>query len=181
MKTAGVALVIASLALSSVAGAADTPVLVDRVLIVVQGSPVFRSEVQRRLRPYMVRFGDKPMDPDNRASLEREMLDRIVDERILAKDAKKLGIVVSDADIDAAISAIAGQSHASPKDLIEEARRIGLSEADYRDELRRQLTDARWVFRLVPDPKKRQPQELERERARALKELRAKVLVEVLP
>jgi peptidyl-prolyl cis-trans isomerase SurA len=181
MKMAGAVLVAASLMLASPGHAADGPVLVDRLLVVVQGSPVFRSEVQKRLRPYVVRFGDKPIDPENRASLEREMLDRIVDERILARDAKKLGIVVSDADIEAAMLAIAGQSHASPKDLIEEARRIGLSEADYRDEIRRQLTDARWVFRLVPDPKKRQPQELERERSKVLKDLRAKTHIEVLP
>jgi peptidyl-prolyl cis-trans isomerase SurA len=68
---------------------------------------------------------------------------RMVDEELEQRAANKANIVVSAREVDEAISRIAGQNGLTVDQLIAEATRSGLSEAQYRSEVRRQVLEAK--------------------------------------
>ena len=75
----------------------------------------------------------------------RELLNRMIDDRLEEQAADKAHIAVTPEEVDAAIKNIAQNGRIAVKDLIYEARREGLSEQDYRDEIRRQVLEGKLV------------------------------------
>jgi len=168
--------------------AARVPAPLDGIAAVVGDAFVFRSDVERRARP----FHDKlPKDPLKRrvalAELHAQTLERIIDEHLIAKDAKALALTVEDADVSAAIDAIAKANGIDRKKLEAEVLRQGFTFVEYEEEVRRQVLEQRWILvriRSKIDPKAATNPamfqvELEKHRIAALAELRARTHVEV--
>ena len=133
------ALVVASLLATSRAHAA--PVLLDRLVALVDGEPIFRSEVLARIAE-----GTHP---------PKETLERMIDERVIEKEAKRLRIEVYKTEIDAALYLLADKYTMTRADLLALAKKQGLDEAGYREELRRQLLEAKWLQREHPADEKK--------------------------
>ena len=68
-----------------------------------------------------------------------------IDDRLEEQAADKARLSVSLDEVDSAIKNIASQAKLDPKELIGEAKRQGLTEQDYRDELRRQVLEGKLV------------------------------------
>lgn len=75
----------------------------------------------------------------------RELLNRLVDERLEETAADKAHVTVSPEEVDNGIRQVAAQTKLQPKDVINEAKRQGLSEQDYRDEIRRQVLEGKLI------------------------------------
>lgn len=120
--------------------------IVERVVAVVGDRPVLLSDVRKRTAPYLATL---PEDEAARAAaksqLFSEMLDRMVDEELLQRAASRSQITVSSAEIEAAIARVAKGNGVSVEQLLEEVTRSGVSAAQYRIELRRQLLDAKVI------------------------------------
>ncbi|HXS18121.1 MAG TPA: peptidyl-prolyl cis-trans isomerase, partial [Polyangiaceae bacterium] len=81
-----------------------------------------------------------PARAANISQLYRMVLETMIDEELEADAAHKAGIDVTDEQIDAAIEQTASQNGVSVNAILVEAKRSGLSIKNYREELRRQLT-----------------------------------------
>jgi len=123
--------------------------IVERIVAVVGERPILLSELRLRARPHMYRIHLSTPDPTQQAAQEsemfRELLNRMIDERLEEQAADKAHLTVTPEDVDAGIQQVAGQAKLTPKDLIAEAKRQGLTEQDYRDEIRRQLLEGKLV------------------------------------
>ena len=75
----------------------------------------------------------------------RELLNRLIDERLEEGAADKAHITVSPEEVDNGIRQVASQTKLQPKDVINEAKRQGLTEQDYRDEIRRQVLEGKLI------------------------------------
>jgi peptidyl-prolyl cis-trans isomerase SurA len=73
------------------------------------------------------------------------LLDRMVEEQLQQRAANKLHIVVAPQEIDQAIARIAAQNGLTSLQIVQEAARSGMNEAEYRREIRRQLLDAKML------------------------------------
>jgi peptidyl-prolyl cis-trans isomerase SurA len=79
------------------------------------------------------------------SQLYRTVLDRLVDEELEQRAAQQSKLSVSAKEIDEAISRVAAQNKLTVQTLLSEAQSSGLNEAAYRDELRRQLLEAKLI------------------------------------
>lgn len=149
-RLAGVCLVAAGL---SVVGAAvprsAEAAIVERIVAVVGERPVLLSELRQRARPHLYRIAMSTQNASQQAAAEsemmRELLTRIIDERLEDQAADKAHLSVSAEEIDNGIRQVAQQNGLDPKQLVSEAKRQGLTEQDYRDEIRRQVLEGKLI------------------------------------
>ena len=122
----------------------------DRIIAIVGDRPILQSELLSRARPFHAKLGDVP--EKDRATLTkqvyRELAERMVDE-ILERDfAARNNVSVTPAEIDQALATIAQQNNATVQVVYAEAKKIGLSEAEYRAEIERQVLEGKLIAML---------------------------------
>lgn len=123
--------------------------IVERVVAVVGERPILLSELRLRARPHLIRIAMMSKNPSQQAAEEndtfKEVLSRMIDERLEDQAADKAHLSVSPEEIDNGIRQVAAQQRIDPRTLIAEAKRQGLTEQDYRDEIRRQVLEGKLV------------------------------------
>lgn len=161
-------------------------VLVDRIVAVVGARAITLSELRQRLVPFQKQVDAQKRSAGERAAayatLNRELLDRMIDEVLLAEAAKAANVVVEREEIDRAIAMVAAQGKVSPAELLSEAERQGMPQAAYRAELGRQILEMKLLQRRFPRQvavSAKEPAALERERAAWLRALREATYVDV--
>jgi peptidyl-prolyl cis-trans isomerase SurA len=123
--------------------------LVERIVAVVGERAILLSDLRTRAQPYLVQVHQSVPEGAQRnaaiSQLYRTVLERLVDEELEQRAAQQSKLSVTPKEIDEAISRVATQNKLSVQTLLAEAQRSGLSEAAYRDELRRQLLEAKLI------------------------------------
>ncbi|MCC6214705.1 MAG: peptidyl-prolyl cis-trans isomerase [Polyangiaceae bacterium] len=121
--------------------------VVERVVAVIGEKAILLSDLRRRARPFLVRIHEELPPGARRAAavsqLYRALLDRIVEEELQQRAASRARIAVTSREIDEAIARIAAQNRVTVERLVEEARASGMNERAYRDEVRRQVLEAK--------------------------------------
>lgn len=127
------------------ASAAKTQGRLDGVAAVVGGEPIFDSEVDEQLYLFFMQSGTRP-DSAQQLAVRKDILDRLVDEKLIVQEAKRKQVAVADSELarqvdDALVEAkqrLGGESGYQA-----ELSREGITENDlrerYRGEIRRQL------------------------------------------
>jgi len=123
--------------------------IIERVVAVVGERPILLSDLRHRARPFLARIYASAQSPAqvaaNETQMFKELLNRMIDDRLEEQAADKARLTVSVDEIDGAIRNIASQAKIDPKALVAEAKKQGLTEQDYRDELRRQVLEGKLV------------------------------------
>ena len=123
--------------------------VVERVVAVVGEHAILLSELRARARPFLLRIHSQIPPGAQRTAAVSQMyellLERMVDEQLQQRAANKLHVVVSPQEIDQAIARIAAQNGLTSLQIVQEAARSGMNEAEYRREIRRQLLDAKML------------------------------------
>ncbi len=157
--------------------------IVERVVAVVGERPILLSELRHRARPHQYRILATTPDATRQAALEtelyRDLLNRMIDDRLEEQAADKAHLTVSPDEIDAALRNIANTARIAVKDLVTEAKKQGLSEQDYRDELRRQVLEGKLVNLRVRGRVRVTDQDARAAYARVLKEAEKEQPVDV--
>ena len=118
---------------------------VDRLVARVDGEPILLSELMRHASPRLAPLATEPAwkrAQALRAALRAE-IDRAIEAHLLAARARRRGLTVTDAQIDAALARIAEDQHLTLDELWAHAEASGYSPAVYREEIRRQLVEQR--------------------------------------
>ncbi len=121
--------------------------VVERVVAVVGDSVVLLSDLRTRARPYLSRISEQiPVGAQRSAAISQlyeTVLKRLVEEQLQERAALKAKVSVTAQEISAALERVAKQNGISLDDLMAEASRSGMTEAQYRQEIRRQLLEAK--------------------------------------
>ena len=136
-------------ALASLAPPAHA-VVVERVVAVVGDRPIFLSELRQRAKPFLLQVQLKVPPGPQQAAAEsqvlKELIEKIIDEELESQAADKAKITVASDEVDSAIRNVAQMQGLSVPDLVREAKkRSGMSELDYRDEIRRQILEGKML------------------------------------
>lgn len=148
------AVLVAATALCSVAGAeeprtrvARAPVPLDGVAAVVDDVFLFRSDVNARVRHFEEKLSKDPVKRRTElAELEKTLLARMIDEVLVMKDAAKLQIEATDAEVSAGIASVAQNNKMDRKQLEIEVMKSGYSIPEYQEEIRKQIVEQRWLL-----------------------------------
>lgn len=123
--------------------------IVERIVAVVGERPILLSELRLRARPFLYRIAQQTQNATQQAAAEsevfRDVLTRLIDERLEEQAADKAHLTVTPEEVDNGIRQVAQQARLDPKQLIAEAKRSGLTEQDYRDEIRRQVLEGKLI------------------------------------
>lgn len=151
-RNRGLALLIAAVGFSSAFGPLLHPriaeaAIVERIVAVVGEKAILLTDLKERSLPILLRvYSQVPEGPQRSATVSQvysTVLARMVDEELEEIAARKSGITVSTEEVDEALSRVARQNEISKNQILVEAKRSGLTPSAYRDELRRQLLQAK--------------------------------------
>ena len=123
--------------------------IVERVVAIVGEHAILLSDLRDRARPFLLRvYASVPEGPQRAAAITQVyevVLQRMVEEELEDVAANRAGIVVTAQEIDEAMRRVAAQNQLSVQSILAEAKRSGMSTQQYRDELRRQVLQAKLV------------------------------------
>ncbi|MBX3231246.1 MAG: SurA N-terminal domain-containing protein [Labilithrix sp.] len=142
--------VLAAVLLAPSLAQAETPVLLDRIVAQIDAYTIYRSDVVARTRPHVALLAKRNMsNPKRHLELARQVLDEMIDDKLVEKDCARVHIGVEKHEIEAAIDEIARSAKTDRATLFASVRAQGFSEETYRAELRRQLMEAKWTSFVV--------------------------------
>ncbi len=129
--------------------------IVERVIAVVGERPVLWTELLRRAKASRVQIRLQTSDPNiisvQETELYKELLEHMIDDRLEEQQADRAHLSVAPEEIDRGIANIAAQAQAqqgrpvTAQDVLSEVRRRGMSEQDFRDEIRRQILEGKLI------------------------------------
>ncbi len=122
---------------------ARAPILLDRVVAVVNNDVIVESELRRRLnqvRRNLSRSG-QPLPPDQ--VLRDQVLDRMTTDLALLQRALEAGLQVDDPSLDRAIARLAESNGLTVSALREQLRTEGVSFDAFREDIRDEITISR--------------------------------------
>lgn len=121
--------------------------VVEKVVAVVGERAILLSDVRDRAKPFLLKIhAEIPAGAQRNAAISqtyKNMLERMVDEELQTRAANRSKIVVDAREVDDAIGRVAAQNGMSVDKLIAEAAKTGLDEKSYRNEIRRQVLEAK--------------------------------------
>jgi peptidyl-prolyl cis-trans isomerase SurA len=129
--------------------------IVERVVAVIGERPVLWTELLHRALSGRVQIRMQTHDPNvisvQEQEMYKELLDRMIDDRLEEQQADKAHISVTPEEIDRGIANIASQAQAQQTrtvtvaDVLDEVQRRGLTEQDFRDEIKRQILEGKLI------------------------------------
>ncbi|MBP6079181.1 MAG: peptidylprolyl isomerase [Xanthomonadales bacterium] len=121
----------------------------DKIVAVVDEDVILQSELDRStdsvFKQYQSRGGDlPPID-----IVRKQVLERLINQRVQMVRAEQTGIVVSDSDIDSAVQRIAQQNNLDVEQMRQSLIRDGFSFEEFRTSLREEMLIQRLRARFV--------------------------------
>lgn len=127
--------------------AARAPVPIDGVAAIVETTTIFKSDIAARVRLFEKRLSSDPIKRRaEMVTLAKEILSHLIDEELIRRDAARTQIDASDADVNDGIAAVAQNNKMDKKALELEIVNLGYTLGQYRDEIRRQIIEQRWIM-----------------------------------
>jgi peptidyl-prolyl cis-trans isomerase SurA len=111
----------------------------DYIVAVVNQELVTASEVQQRLARIREEAARSRTPLPPAPALRRQVLEALVDERVLVTNARESGARVDEPELDRAVANVAQQNQMTMAQLRERLRQEGMSYAKFRDNIRDQI------------------------------------------
>lgn len=116
--------------------------VLERIVAIVNEQAIFLSDLRRRAVPFLPQVMTASTEAERIARLDQlysELLDRLVEEELFRQAATRMGVRVTQDDIERAIKNMQSQSGLADDQFWEAVRGQGFTEAQYRLDLRAQL------------------------------------------
>jgi peptidyl-prolyl cis-trans isomerase SurA len=127
------------------------PVQADRIVAVVNDEVITLNELSNRLETALSQLRRQATPPPPRDVLERQMLERLVMEKVQIQHAQDIGVRVDDMQLDQAIQRIAVNNKLSMGEFRQILERDGLAFDKFREEIRNEMIISRVREREVDD------------------------------
>jgi peptidyl-prolyl cis-trans isomerase SurA len=118
-------------------------VVIDRIVAIVNDEAITSRELQERTAFAMKQLAQQGTAPPPRAVVERQLLERLVSDRVQLQFAKETGLRVDDVELDRAIGRIAEQNKLTVSQLRETLERDGVPFAKFREDIRSEIVMSR--------------------------------------
>jgi peptidyl-prolyl cis-trans isomerase SurA len=149
MRRLAAALAAAS-ALAAAGGAASAepvapprPVVLDRIVAVVNDEVITLAEIDSQIPP------GRPLSPDDHARARREILDRLIEAALVAQEAARANVTASEAEIAAEVAAVREREKLSEEELGRALAAEGLTLEEYRARVADNIRRAKVISRTV--------------------------------
>ncbi|HWG00170.1 MAG TPA: peptidylprolyl isomerase SurA [Steroidobacteraceae bacterium] len=114
--------------------------LLDRIAAVVNDGVVLESEVDDQMKQVTARLQAQNMTLPPDSVLRKQVLNRLIIQRIQLEQAQRDGVTISDDQLNAALEDVAKRNNIAFADLPTVLAQQGIDYASYREDMRQQLT-----------------------------------------
>lgn len=118
-------------------------VTIDRIVAVVNNEVITERELSARVDFALRQLREQKAPAPPREVLERQLLERLVNDRVQMQHAREIGMRVSDTELDRALVRIAEQNKLTLPQLREVLARDNVSFENFREDIRGEITRAR--------------------------------------
>jgi peptidyl-prolyl cis-trans isomerase SurA len=126
------------------AGAAPAdPVEADRIVAVVGDEVITRYDLRQRLATALKQLQKQNTTLPPQDVLERQLLERMIMDRVQMQFARETGLKVDDTQLDQAITKVAANNKMTPQQFKAALEKDGVNYAAFREEIRGELTMVR--------------------------------------
>jgi peptidyl-prolyl cis-trans isomerase SurA len=119
------------------------PVVLDRIVAIVNDEAITARELDERAQVALKQLAQQGTPAPPRPVVERQLLERMIADRVQVQFAKESGMRIEDAELDRAIGRIAEQNKLSPQALREALERDGVPFAKFREDIRSEIVMSR--------------------------------------
>ena len=127
-------------ALWAAAGAAPAqPVVLDRIVAVVNNEVITRADLDQRVRAATLRLKQQGTPLPPRESLEKQILDRMITDQVQLQLAKDTGLRVDDSELDRAVQRIAAENKLTLEQLRVTLEKDGMPFPRFREDIRSEI------------------------------------------
>lgn len=116
-----------------------SPVLIDRVVAIVNREVITASELARREKQFIANLKRQNITLPSPALLREQVLERMINDRAMLQMARETGIRVDDITLDRSINRIADQNGMSVSGLRNQLESEGISFAAFRQDIREEI------------------------------------------
>ena len=136
-----VLLLFARIACAQAPARADAnPVPLDRVLVIVNDEAITQWDTNEQRRILLSQMKASNITAPSNDILDKQVLERLIIERAVLQYAKETGIRVDDTTVERTILRVAEENKLSPDAFRKVLEREGIPYANYREDIRRQIT-----------------------------------------
>ncbi|MGI6656987.1 MAG: peptidylprolyl isomerase [Desulfobulbus sp.] len=122
--------------------------IIDRNVVIVNNDTITLSEINEFGKELFAKV-ERETPADQREVVMQQarntILTRLVERRLLIQEAEKLQIQVTDQDIDAAMQQMLKRNKGTIEEFRQELHRMGMTEKQYREDLRDQILGSRLI------------------------------------
>jgi peptidyl-prolyl cis-trans isomerase SurA len=115
-------------------------VSLDRVLVIVNDEAITQWDMNEGRRIVMQQLKASNVTPPAADVLDKQVLERLIVERAVLQFAKETGIRVDDTTVERTILRVAEENKLAPDEFRKVLEREGIPYANYREDIRRQIT-----------------------------------------
>ncbi|MDR2838166.1 MAG: peptidylprolyl isomerase [Azonexus sp.] len=115
----------------------------DRIVAIVDNEVITKNELDSRLAAALSQLKKQGTPLPPQGELERQMLERLIMERVQLQYARDTGLKPDDAQLDQALGRIAANNNMSMEQFRKAVEADGLEFARFREEIRNEMTVAR--------------------------------------
>ena len=119
------------------------PIVLDRIVAVVNDEAITARELDERAQLALKQLAQQGTPPPPRPVIERQLLERMIGDRVQLQFAKETGVRVDDAELERAIGRIAEQNKLTPQALRATLERDGVPFTKFREDIRTEIVMAR--------------------------------------
>ncbi|MBP8898380.1 MAG: peptidylprolyl isomerase, partial [Sulfuritalea sp.] len=119
------------------------PLEVDRIIAVVNDEAITAYELRARLATVERQLRDQKVQLPPRDVLEKQLLERMITDRVQLQYARETGLRVPDIELDAAMRRIAEGNKVSLQDFRAALEKDGIAWAKFREEIREEIVLSR--------------------------------------
>ena len=117
----------------------DQTVLLDRVIAIVNDEALTQFDVNQQKRVVLEQMKAQKVTPPAPDVLEKQLLDRLITERVLMQVAKETGVRVDDTQVERTIARIAQDNKLSAGDFRKAVEKEGMPFSKYREDVRNEI------------------------------------------
>jgi len=118
----------------------DRVIPVDRVIAIVNDEALTQYDVNEQKRVVLGQMKTSNLTPPSPEVLEKQLLERLITERVLLQYAKETGIRIDDTTVERALARIAEDNKLSNDEFKKAVEREGIPFAKYRADIRNEIT-----------------------------------------
>ena len=122
---------------------ARQPAAIDRIVAVVNDEVITQHELRARLDSALGQLQRQGMSSPPRNVLEKQVLERLVMDKVQLQQARDMGLRIDDAQLEQALQRIAAGNNLSLAQFRAVLEKDGIAFASFREEIRAEITIAR--------------------------------------